>query len=107
MNPLELSEKSLKRKVELCEELLEISNLFDGGWSIFRGNLLIELQETVLAQALSLENASECKAKLKQAAELLQEISNIMNNEPEMQQLLEERRQMLDAALARFAVGAE
>ncbi|EDW69913.1 SET domain-containing protein SmydA-8 [Drosophila virilis] len=103
----ELSEKSLKRKVELCEELLEISNLFDGGWSIFRGNLLIELQETVLAQALSLENASECEAKLKQAAELLQEISNIMNNEPEMQQLLAERRQMLDAAMARYAVGAE
>ncbi|TDG42032.1 hypothetical protein AWZ03_011540 [Drosophila navojoa] len=102
----ELSDASLKRKVELCEELLEISNLFDSGWSIFRGNLLIALEEATVAQAMRLDEASECEAKLKKAAEILEEITNIMKHEPEMQQLLTERKQILDAALERFTNNA-
>lgn len=104
--PTELSDVSLKRKVELCEELLEISNLFDSGWSIFRGNLLIALEEATVTQAMRLDEASECEAKLKKAAEILEEITNIMKHEPEMQQLLTERKQILDAALERFSNNA-
>ncbi|EDV97595.1 GH16955 [Drosophila grimshawi] len=104
----ELSEESLKRKVDLCEELLQISNLFDGGWSIFRGNLLIDLEEALVAQALRLQLASECESKLKRAEELLEEIKNIMKHEPEeMQQMLAERQQILNAAMAPFSVGVE
>ncbi|KAH8370423.1 hypothetical protein KR093_003406, partial [Drosophila rubida] len=103
----ELTEKSLLRKIELCEELLQLADLIDSGWSIFRGNLLIDLEEATVTQALRLEDAAECEAKLKRAAELLQEIANIMKHEPEMQQLLAERQVILDAALARFAVAIE
>lgn len=100
----ELSEKSLQRKVDLCEELLELSNLIDGGWSIFRGNLLIDLEDSVVTQAMRLENPTECEEKLRKAADLLQEIKSIMKHEPEMQHLLAERQLILDSALARFSI---
>ncbi|KAH8405988.1 hypothetical protein KR215_001817, partial [Drosophila sulfurigaster] len=103
----ELSEKSLQRKIDLCEELLQLSNLIDSGWSIFRGNLLIDLEEAIVTKALRLDDATECEAKLKQAVELLQEIANIMKHEPEMQQLLAERKVILDAALERFTTAVE
>lgn len=93
--------------MQLCKELLQLSELFDGGWSIFRGNLLIELEEAIVAQALHLEDPKECEAKLKNAAELLQEIANIMKHEMEMQQLLVERQQICDAALARLSTEIE
>lgn len=66
--------------------------------------MLIDLEEAVVAQALRLEDSKECEAKLKHAAELLQEIANIMKHEAEMKQLLAERQQLLDEALARFAI---
>ncbi|XP_034481961.1 SET domain-containing protein SmydA-8 [Drosophila innubila] len=103
----ELSEKSLQRKMDLCEELLQLSNLIDGGWSIFRGNLLIDLEDAIVTQALHLEDATECQAKLKKAAELLKEIANIMKDEPEMQQLLTERQLILNSALSRFSIAVE
>lgn len=58
----------------------------------------------MVAQALRLENPQECESKLKQAAELLQEIANIMKHETEMQALLAERQQLLDEALARLSL---
>lgn len=103
----ELSKESLQRKVKFCKELLQLSELFDGGWSIFRGNLLIDLEEAIVAQSLRLEDPKECEAKLKDAAELLQEIANIMKHETEMQQLLADRQQILDAALARLSTEIE
>lgn len=93
--------------MELCKELLQLSELFDGGWSIFRGNLLIDLEEAVVAQALRAEDPTDCEAKLKEAADLLQEIGNIMKHEAEMEQLLAERQQILDAALTRFSTEIE
>ncbi|KAH8244081.1 hypothetical protein KR038_000446 [Drosophila bunnanda] len=101
-NALDLSEESLTRKVELCEELLKLADIFDGGWSIFRGNLLIDMEEALVAQALRSEEPLECERKLREAAELLREIRNIMKHEPEMQQLLVERQVILNSALERF-----
>jgi len=83
---------------------LELSNLIDGGWSIFRGNLLIDLEDSVVTQAMRLENPSECEEKLRKAADLLQEIKSIMKHEPEMQHLLAESQLILDSALARFSI---
>jgi len=99
---LELSEESLNRKVQLCEELLELADIFDGGWSIFRGNLLIDMEEALVTQALRSEDPVECEEKLRKAAEMLREIRNIMKHEPEMQQLLLERQVILNSALERF-----
>ncbi|XP_068150110.1 SET domain-containing protein SmydA-8 [Drosophila tropicalis] len=100
----ELTEDNLKRKVQLCEDLLKLADIFDGGWSIFRGNLLIDLEEALVAQAMRVpENeATECEAKLRQAADLLTEIGNIMKYETEMEELLQERQRILGQALERF-----
>ncbi|ALC45151.1 CG18136, partial [Drosophila busckii] len=98
----ELSEQDLTRKVQLCEELLQLANIFDSGWSMFRGNLLIELEEAIVTQALRLTEPTESEAKLKEATQLLKEINSIMKTEPEMQHLLVEGKQLLDEALARF-----
>jgi len=69
--------------------------------------LLIDLEDAIVTQALRLEDATECEAKLKKAAELLKEIANIMKDEPEMQQLLTERQLILDSALTRFSIAVE
>lgn len=34
----------LKRKIDLCHELLEVADILEPGWSRFRGTLLLELQ---------------------------------------------------------------
>lgn len=98
----ELSEESLNRKVQLCEELLKLADIFDGGWSIFRGNLLIDMEEALVTQALRSKDPLDCEEKLRNATEMLREIRNIMKHEPEMQQLLLERQVILSSALERF-----
>lgn len=45
-----MNDAALKRKIELCQELLEVADVLDGGWSIFRGNLLLDLQEAMFVQ---------------------------------------------------------
>lgn len=42
---------AINRKVELCRELLTVADTIDGGWSIFRGQLLLDLQEALAIQA--------------------------------------------------------
>lgn len=46
-----MNDAALERKIELCQELLEISDILDGGWSLFRGNLILDLQESMVIQA--------------------------------------------------------
>lgn len=47
----EMNDAAIKRKIELCQELLEVADVLDGGCSIFRGNLLLDLQEAMVVQA--------------------------------------------------------
>lgn len=47
---LELTDAGVQRKIDLCNELLEIAELFEPGWSHFRGNLLLDLQEAMVIQ---------------------------------------------------------
>lgn len=48
---LEMSDKCLQRKIDLCNELLEIAALLEPGHSRFRGNLLYDLQAAMVVQA--------------------------------------------------------
>lgn len=48
---LEMNAAAINRKVELCRELLTVADVIDGGWSIFRGQLLLDLQEALAIQA--------------------------------------------------------
>lgn len=46
----EIGDTDLSRKISLCEELLEIAAILEPGQSIFRGKLLVELQEALAVQ---------------------------------------------------------
>lgn len=40
----------MKRKIDLCHELLEVADVLDPGWTRFRGTLLLELQAAMAVQ---------------------------------------------------------
>ncbi|XP_005177231.2 SET domain-containing protein SmydA-8 [Musca domestica] len=96
----ELNDAALKRKIELCQELLETADIFDGGWSIFRGNLLLDLQEAMVIQAkreflCGLLTRDATQEKLLESMNLLKEAIDIMKLEPDMKQVLNDRTQQL------------
>ncbi|CAD7006252.1 unnamed protein product [Ceratitis capitata] len=96
----EMNDAAVKRKVELCQELLDIADILDGGFSIFRGNLLLDLQEALVVQAKrefeqGLLTKTNVQEKLAEAMELLKEAVEIMKLEPDMQEVLKERTQQL------------
>lgn len=47
---VEIGDTELHRKISLCIELLEVAEILEPGKSIFRGKLLVDLQEAVLVQ---------------------------------------------------------
>lgn len=47
----EISEENLNRKIELCQELLDVADILEPGFSKFRGLLLYDLQAAVVVQA--------------------------------------------------------
>lgn len=46
----EIGDTELSRKISLCEELLEVAKILEPGESIFRGKLLVDLQEALFVQ---------------------------------------------------------
>lgn len=115
----ELNNAAVQRKYDLCNELLEIANKFDPGLSLFRGNLLIELQEIMVLKAkrdfeAGLDTKENTKVsifpyflfkfsintilfqeKLDQAMEVLKEAMKILILEPEMKPILEQKTRLL------------
>lgn len=47
---LEISDHLLKRKIDLCHELLELADKLEPDWSAFRGKLLLDLQAAMTMQ---------------------------------------------------------
>ncbi|XP_053954619.1 SET domain-containing protein SmydA-8 [Anastrepha ludens] len=100
----DMNDAAVKRKMELCQELLEVAEVLDGGWSIFRGNLMLDLQQALVEQIkrehakglLTAENVSE---KIEEVMELLKEAVEILKLEPDMQDLLKERTHQLATEL--------
>lgn len=45
----EMCETDIKRKISLCEELLKVVRVLEPGKSIFRGKLLVDLQNALFA----------------------------------------------------------
>lgn len=45
-----MNDKCLRRKIDLCHELLEIADILEPGYSRFRGNLLYDLQAAMVVQ---------------------------------------------------------
>lgn len=44
---IEIGDTDLNRKIDLCNELLEIAEILEPGQGLFRGKLLIDLQEAL------------------------------------------------------------
>lgn len=47
---LEIGDTELSRKISLCKELLKIAEKLEPGRSIFRGKILLDLQEALCVQ---------------------------------------------------------
>ncbi|XP_068617853.1 SET domain-containing protein SmydA-8 [Battus philenor] len=90
----ELSDDMLKRKVELCRELLELADKLEPGWTRFRGTILLELQSAMSMQTkrefeTQKLTKSGAQDQLMQSMALLQEATNILRIEPHMIEALE------------------
>lgn len=46
----EICETDIKRKISLCQELIQVVRVLEPGKSIFRGKLLVDLQEALFAE---------------------------------------------------------
>ncbi|XP_075980489.1 SET and MYND domain containing, arthropod-specific, member 2 [Anticarsia gemmatalis] len=100
----ELSDPLLKRKMDLCHELLEIADKLEPGWSRFRGGLLLDLQAAMTVQTKrEFEAGKLTKAgaqdELMESMVLLQEATNILRVEPHMKGALEAKIQELTSLL--------
>lgn len=45
-----MTDAAIQRKIDLCNELLKIAEIFEPGASRFRGILLLDLQESMAVQ---------------------------------------------------------
>ncbi|OWR49372.1 hypothetical protein KGM_209725 [Danaus plexippus plexippus] len=101
----ELPENLLSRKIDICNELLEVAEKLDPGWSRFRGSILLELEA---AMTIKIKKEFEAEMLTKTEAQnqlienmvLLEEATNILKIEPHMnealQTKLQERLSILD-----------
>lgn len=48
--PTEIGDTDLSRKISLCNELLQVAKVLEPGGSVFRGKLLVDLQEALFVQ---------------------------------------------------------
>lgn len=46
----EICDTDLNRKISLCQELLEVAGILEPGCGIFRGKLLVDMQEALFVQ---------------------------------------------------------
>ncbi|KAL4707889.1 hypothetical protein ACJJTC_010324 [Scirpophaga incertulas] len=103
----ELPDELLKRKIDLCNELLELADILEPGWSRFRGTLLLDLQAAMTVQTKRDFEADkitkgDAQGQLMESMTLLQEAANILKVEPDMRLQIENKiknlaRQLEDA----------
>ncbi|XP_050677189.1 SET domain-containing protein SmydA-8 [Leptidea sinapis] len=92
----DLPDYLLKRKIDICFELLEVADQLEPGWTKFRGNILLELQAALVMQSkrdfevdkITKEGAQE---QLMESMVLLQEAVQILKVEPQMKLILEQK----------------
>ncbi|XP_041982341.1 SET domain-containing protein SmydA-8 [Aricia agestis] len=90
----EMSDLLIKRKIDLCHELLEVADKIEPGWSRFRGTILLELQSALVVQTkreyeAGILTKAGAQDQLMQSMDLLQEAVNILRQEPHMKDTLQ------------------
>jgi len=102
-----LTRDLLEMKENFALQLLEVANKMDPGCSKIRGQILLELQMAQVSLAAGLEQAGEIsKFQAKEKAEVafknLQEAVKILQVEPDMKSVLEDRMNIVSSVLAKF-----
>lgn len=68
INVTEICDTDLNRKISLCQELLDVAAILEPGSGIFRGKLLVDMQEAMCVQTerrLSNRDISPVVAKVR------------------------------------------
>lgn len=92
----EMKETQLERKASLMEELLEVSEVIEPGFSSFRGFLLVDLYrcKRELLKRYSMKGmmvmAHERDRRIQELGELLRRVEETMGFDPNMKALLED-----------------
>ncbi|XP_023941139.2 SET domain-containing protein SmydA-8 [Bicyclus anynana] len=100
----ELSDNLLKRKIDICHELLEVADNLEPGWTRFRGTILLELQGAMTMQTkrefeAEIITKAGAQDQLMESMTLLQEATRILRIEPHMKETLETKLQELSTLL--------
>ncbi|XP_063903884.1 SET domain-containing protein SmydA-8 isoform X2 [Zophobas morio] len=86
----ELSDQLVDRKVQLCEELLDVAEILEPGLSRFRGSLLYDLHEALMAKVKLGRKELEAKA-----LECLKEAGQILETEPDLGPMVKKKMEKL------------
>ncbi|XP_045451337.1 SET domain-containing protein SmydA-8 [Melitaea cinxia] len=100
----DLPDHLIKRKIDLCHDLLDVADKLEPGWSRFRGTILLELQSAMTMQTKrefedDIITKSAAQDQLMESMVLLQEAANILRIEPHMKTVLETKVQELSNLL--------
>ncbi|XP_077295843.1 SET domain-containing protein SmydA-8-like [Arctopsyche grandis] len=100
----ELNIAALDRKISLCEEILDVLNILQPGHTRGRGEILLELQSAMLVKTkrdLATDKITKDAAQglMGECMAILQEASDILKSEPDMQDILRQRLQALSFEL--------
>ncbi|KAH0820855.1 hypothetical protein GEV33_001936 [Tenebrio molitor] len=89
--PKDLSDELLERKIQLCQELLEVADILEPGHSRFRGSLLYDLHEAMMVQVRRGGGEGvEDKAK-----SCLKEAAVILDTEPDFKEIVRKKLESL------------
>lgn len=93
---MDLTDAQLGKKIAYCQELLELAEQLEPGWSRFRGVLLLDLQAAMTLQTKRDYESdkitkSSAQESLVESMQLLQEATEILKVEPDMRSTLEQR----------------
>lgn len=96
----EICDTDLNRKISLCQELLDVAAILEPGSGIFRGKLLVDMQEAMCVQTerrLSNRDISPVVAKEKfiEQMDLIKEADSIFELDASMKPILAKRIEKL------------
>lgn len=100
----ELNKAALERKISLCIELLEVADRVEPGATLFRGKILLDLQQVMTMKTkrefeAELITHAKAQEQLLESMQVLQEAVEILRPEPDMRAVLEGHINRLNAEL--------
>lgn len=102
-----MTRELLEMKENFAKQLLELSEKIEPGCTKIRGQILLELQMAQISLAAGLEEAGEiskgqAKERAEEAFSNLKEAVRILQVEPDMKSVLEDRMKLVSSVLQKF-----